>query len=31
MTVTNCNYHIDDCEFVSEEELRESYKNFGKE
>lgn len=27
----NCNYHVEDCEFVSEEELRESYKNFGKE
>ena len=31
VTCENCNYHVDDCEFVSEEELRESYKNFGKE
>ena len=27
----NCNYHVEDCEFVSEEALRESYKNFRKE
>ncbi len=31
VTCENCNYHVDDCEFVSEEKLRESYKNFGKE
>ena len=27
----SCNYAVDSCSFVSEEELRESYKNFGKE
>lgn len=31
VTCENCNYPVEDCEFVSEEELRESYKNFGKE
>lgn len=31
VTCENCSYHVEDCEFVSEEELRESYKNFGKE
>lgn len=31
VTCANCNYHVDDCEFVSEEKLRESYKNFWKE
>lgn len=30
VTCENCNYHVEDCEFVSEEELKESYKNFGK-
>ena len=31
VTCENCNCPVDDCEFVSEERLRESYKNFGKE
>lgn len=30
VTCENCNCPVDDCEFVSEERLKESYKNFGK-